>query len=73
MKKVSLFLPDLPVQIMTPTKSASHVLQAIGKNQFEARGSVRISLGRFNNQEDVADFMKIFVNEVHSLKSIFSK
>ena len=42
------------------TKSASHVLQAIGKDQFEARGAIRISLGRFNTENDIDYFIEIF-------------
>ncbi|MCX6232275.1 MAG: cysteine desulfurase family protein [Bacteroidetes bacterium] len=50
----------------------SHVLQAIGLNQFEARGSVRISLGRFNTQEETDIFPDILINNIKKLKSIFS-
>ncbi|MEI6853855.1 MAG: aminotransferase class V-fold PLP-dependent enzyme, partial [Bacteroidota bacterium] len=54
------------------TKSASHVLQAIGKDPFEARGAVRLSLGRFNTEEDVTYFLEILEKTVSQLKSIFS-
>jgi cysteine desulfurase len=50
----------------------SHVLQAIGLNQFEARGSVRISLGRFNNAEEIDLFLDILIKNIKKLKSIFS-
>src|SRR5512145_1386331 len=35
------------------THNASHVLQAIGLNPFEARGAIRVSLGRFTTEQDV--------------------
>ncbi len=54
------------------TKSASHVLQAIGKDPFEARGAVRLSLGRFNTEEDVDYFIEVLEKTVLQLKSIFS-
>jgi cysteine desulfurase len=54
------------------THNASHVLQAIGLNQFEARGSIRISFGRYSTDEDLEKF-KIALNEsINSLTSIFS-
>jgi len=52
--------------------SASHVLQAIGLNQFEARGSIRISLGRFNDENDIAIFSEVLTNSIKKLNSIFS-
>jgi cysteine desulfurase len=54
------------------TKSASHVLQAIGKDQFEARGAIRVSLGRFNSENDIDSFLEIISHEINKLKSIFS-
>jgi len=50
----------------------SHVLQAIGLNQFEARGSVRISFGRFNTNEEIDLFLNILINNIKKLNSIFS-
>ena len=54
------------------TKSASHVLQAIGKDPFEARGAVRLSLGRFNTEEDINYFIETLETILLQLKSIFS-
>jgi len=54
------------------TKSASHVLQAIGKDPFEARGAVRLSLGRFNTEKDADHFIETIEQTVLQLKSIFS-
>jgi len=52
--------------------SASHVLQAIGRNQFEARGSIRISLGRYNTEEEVNFFSDTLINSIKTLNPIFS-
>ena len=54
------------------TKSASHVLQAIGKDQFEARGAIRLGLGRFNTENDFTFFLETLSQELNKLKSIFS-
>lgn len=54
------------------THSASHVLQAIGLNQFEARGGIRVSLGRFTSDEDIRSFKSALKESVESLTSIFS-
>jgi cysteine desulfurase len=54
------------------TKSASHVLQAMGKDPFEARGAIRVSLGRFNTDEDIDYFLEILEKTISQLKSIFS-
>lgn len=53
------------------TNSASHVLMAIGKNQFEARGSIRISLGRFNTETEIDEFISVFKQCVMKLNPIF--
>jgi len=54
------------------TKSASHVLQAIGRGSFEARGAIRVSLGRFNTEKDIEIFIETLSQELTKLKSIFS-
>ena len=54
------------------TKSASHVLQAIGRDQFEARGAIRIGLGRFNTENNFSYFLETMSQELNKLKSIFS-
>jgi cysteine desulfurase len=51
---------------------ASHVLQAIGLNQFEARGSIRISLGRYNTETETDTFLEVFKTKIRNLNSIFS-
>jgi cysteine desulfurase len=52
--------------------NASHVLQAIGLNPFEARGSIRVSLGRFTIEQDIDALMNALNNTVMQLNSIFS-
>lgn len=54
------------------SNNASHVLQAIGLNQFEARGAIRISLGRYNTIDDVIQFNNALSVVVGQLNSIFS-
>jgi cysteine desulfurase len=52
--------------------SASHVLQAIGLDPFEARGAIRISLGRFNTEQDIEVIKTALKSTVMQLNSIFS-
>lgn len=54
------------------THSTSHVLQAIGLNQFEARGSIRVSFGRYSTEEDLERFKDALTESINSLTSIFS-
>jgi cysteine desulfurase len=51
---------------------SSHVLMAIGLNQFEARGAIRVSLGRFTTDEDIEGFMSALQQAVPRLNTIFS-
>jgi cysteine desulfurase len=52
--------------------NASHVLQAIGLNPFEARGAIRLSLGRFNTSEEIDFFEEVLSKTIHHLNPIFS-
>jgi cysteine desulfurase len=54
------------------THNTSHVLQAIGLNQFEARGSIRVSFGRYTTEQDLEKFKVAITESVNSLTSIFS-
>jgi cysteine desulfurase len=54
------------------SNNASHVLQAIGLNQFESRGAVRVSFGRYNTMDEVKNFTEIIGSVVGQLNSIFS-
>ena len=45
----------------------SHVLEAMGFDPFRARGSLRITLGRFNTVEEADRFMEVLPAAVRSL------
>lgn len=51
---------------------ASHVLKAMGISGEEAHSSLRISLGKFNTQEDVEKILKVLPQEVKKLRAISS-
>ncbi|MPM42589.1 Cysteine desulfurase IscS [bioreactor metagenome] len=50
----------------------SHVLQALGRDQFEARGAVRISIGRYNTMEEAEVFLPVLDEKLKLLNPIFS-
>ena len=52
--------------------SASHVLNAIGLNPFEARGGVRVSMGRFTNESHIDSLCLALKNTVLQMNSIYS-
>ncbi len=52
--------------------SASHVLQAIGLNPLQARGSIRVSLGRYNSKDEIIAFQEALKKCTVKLNSIFS-
>jgi len=52
---------------------SSHVLQAIGLNPFEARGAIRVSMGRFTSDNEIDFFMYSLKQAMNSLNSIFSQ
>ncbi len=49
---------------------ASHVLTAIGLDSFEAHGTIRLSLGRDNTEEEVEYVTKIFPEIIKKLRKI---
>jgi len=51
---------------------SSHVLKAIGKDQFEARGAIRISLGRFNTEAEIDIFLNVLLKKIKQLNPIFT-
>jgi cysteine desulfurase len=53
-----------------PASTPSHVLTAIGLNPVEARGSLRITLGRYNTAQEVDYLMESLERIVNSLKPI---
>lgn len=52
--------------------SASHVLQAIGLNPFEARGAIRVSFGRYTTEKDIDLLTNALSTTIMQLNSIFS-
>jgi len=50
----------------------SHVLEALGFDALRARGSLRISLGRFNTFEEATRMLEVLPGKVRSLRSISS-
>lgn len=50
----------------------SHVLSAIGLDPVRARGALRVSLGRYNTEEEIDYFLNKFSEVLGSLKSITS-
>jgi len=51
---------------------ASHVLSAIGLNPFEARGGIRVSMGRFTTESHVESLCMALNNTVLQMNSIYS-
>lgn len=51
----------------------SHVLTAMGRNAVEAKGALRITIGRFNTQEEIDYFLdQAFPESFRTLPSIFT-
>jgi cysteine desulfurase len=79
--RLLLLLDDLGIAVSAgsacssndKSHSASHVLQAIGLNPFEARGAIRVSMGRFTTEHDVDVFIDSLGSALNSLTSIFSE
>ncbi len=51
----------------------SYVLRAMGFDLFRARGSLRISLGRFNTEAEVDRFLEVFPSVTASLRQITTR
>jgi cysteine desulfurase len=51
---------------------ASHVLQAIGLNPFEARGAIRVSMGRYTTEAHLERLFIALKNTVMQMNSIYS-
>jgi cysteine desulfurase len=47
----------------------SNVLLAMGYDAEQARGLIRVSLGRFNTEEEVDRFLRILVSSTGKLKN----
>ena len=48
----------------------SHVLQAMGFDPIRARGSLRVTLGRFNTDADVEAFLRVLPEKIKALRPI---
>ena len=46
------------------TLTPSHVLEAIGLNKAKAKGTIRVSLGRYTTKEDIEYFVEVLINVV---------
>jgi cysteine desulfurase len=53
-------------------RSASHVLEAIGRDPFQARGGIRISWGRFTTEQDIDYFIENLESVLTQLNTIYS-
>ncbi|MGA3015053.1 MAG: cysteine desulfurase family protein [Bacteroidales bacterium] len=62
--RLLLMLDDEHISVSTgsacssnhPDSGGSHVLKAIGRDPVKARGAIRISIGRFNSENDIDQF-----------------
>jgi cysteine desulfurase len=50
----------------------SHVLQAMGYDPLRARGSLRVTLGRFNTEADVDRFLQALPEAIRTLRPVTS-
>jgi cysteine desulfurase len=50
----------------------SHVLKAIGRNPVEARGAIRVSIGRFNTEKDIEIFCDALTRIMKQFNTIYS-
>ncbi len=48
----------------------SHVLTAMGRKPEWSHGSIRISLGRFNNETEIAPFVKVLTTTIKKLREM---
>jgi len=54
-------------------RKSSHVLKAIGLNPIESLGALRITLGRFNTEEEVDYFLEVLPQALGSTRSVWSR
>ncbi|MFA5358904.1 MAG: aminotransferase class V-fold PLP-dependent enzyme [Patescibacteria group bacterium] len=52
---------------------ASHVLLALDLSHLDAHGSLRITLGKYNTEKDIDDFVKVIPKIVSKLRKIASQ
>ena len=60
--------PDRPV--CTGSLQPSHVLSAMGLVNEQARGSLRFSVGRFNNEADIDRALEIVPRVIGKLQAL---
>jgi cysteine desulfurase len=78
--RLLLLLDDLGIAVSSGSACSSndaenkpsHVLSALGQNPIQARGSLRITLGRFNTVQEVDYFLAVLPGVVGKLRSISS-
>ena len=51
----------------------SHVLVAMGMNPVQARGSLRITLGRFNSREDIGQLLEALETTTRGLARLTTR
>jgi cysteine desulfurase len=54
------------------SSAPSHVLSAIGLNALQARGALRVTLGRFNTEDEVEYLLTVLPKAMERLRSITS-
>jgi len=54
------------------SNGSSHVLKAIGLDQFQSRGGIRVTFGRFTTEKDLERFMDSLKIAIKKLNNIFS-
>lgn len=55
---------------MSEANEPSHVIMALGKNRSAADSAIRISIGRFNTEEDIDIFARSFIDTINYIKNI---
>jgi cysteine desulfurase len=78
--KLLLMLDELGIEVSSGSACSandseskpSHVLVALGRNQVEARGALRITLGRFTTEDHVEYLIRSLFNAIQDLKPIIS-
>ena len=74
--RLMLKLSDAGIAVSTGSACSSnssgpsHVLTAIGLNPLQARGSLRVTLGRFNTEDEVDYFIRTLPGAVSSLRAV---
>jgi cysteine desulfurase len=78
--RLLLLLDDLGIAVSTGSACSSndaenkpsHVLRAIGLNPVEARGGLRLSLGRYNTEQEADYFLNVLPGVFRNLRPISS-